>query len=323
MDTMQAVWLENGELTYRRDAPIPRVPPGEALVKIRRAGICSTDLELVKGYYPFTGIPGHEFVGDIVDCPDRPERVGQRVVGEINAPCGICTACVSGRPRHCPHRTVLGIVNRNGAFAEYLTLPTGNLIRVPDAVSDAAAVFVEPLAAALQIQQQNPIRPTDRVLVLGAGRLGQLIAQAITGTGCALQVAARHPVQRRLLERRQIPWIDEAQVRQRYYDIVIDATGTAAGFDAARRAVRPAGTIVVKSTYKGELGIDLSALVVDEITVVGSRCGPFAPALRLLEKGIVDPTFLMADLYPLSNAAAAFNRAKEPGVLKVVFVPYG
>ena len=317
---MRAVWLENYALTFRKDVPQLEPLAGEALVKVCLAGICGTDLELVKGYYPFSGIPGHEFVGEIVMAPDQPHRVGQRVVGEINVICGSCRYCLAGLPTHCEDRRVLGIKNRHGAFAEYLCLPLKNLKAVPDTVSDDAAVFVEPLAAALEIQEQIKIRSTDRVLVLGAGRLGQLIAQTLVLIDCDLTVVARHKNQQALLADRQIGWIDEHAVRQRAFDIVIEATGSADGIALAQQAVRPRGTIVLKSTTlaKGNSQMNISSLVVDEITLVGSRCGPFAPALHLLEKKLVEPTVLITGYYGLNEALKAFEHAAAPGTLKII-----
>lgn len=312
---MQALWLENRLLSLRH-VPEPAVA-GEALIRIRQAGICGTDLELVKGYYPYTGILGHEFVGEVVAAED-PAWVGVRVVGEINAVCGACEACRSGRRSHCPNRTVLGIVNRHGTFAEYTTLPLVNLHRVPDTVPDEMAVFTEPLAAALEIQEQVSIHPTDRVLLIGAGRLGQLIAQTLALTGCDLRVLARHPVQKDLLTARSIAVIAEDELPLRAWDVVVEATGSAAGFHLARKAVRPRGTLVLKSTYAGDLTINASALVVDEITVIGSRCGPFDAALRLLEARRVDPMPLIMDIFPLSRAIEAMERAAQPGMLKVL-----
>jgi 2-desacetyl-2-hydroxyethyl bacteriochlorophyllide A dehydrogenase len=316
---MQVIWLEDQQIRLRDDVRQPNKPT-EALIRIRKAGICSTDLELVKGYYPYTGIPGHEFVGDVVDAPDK-SWMGQRVVGEINAVCGACEACRNGRPTHCENRTVLGIVNRDGVFAEYTSLPLENLQRVPDSVSDEAAVFTEPLAAALEIQQQIQVRPTDRVLLIGAGRLGQLIAQTLALTGCGLCVVARHKHQRQLLSARGIRLIAEDEIQSRRWDIVVEATGSPDGFDLARRAVRPRGTILLKSTYKGNMNVNFSSIVVDEITVLGSRCGPFEPAMRLLENRAVDPTVLIAAQYKLSEALKAFEHAAQAGVLKVLLEP--
>lgn len=315
---MQAVWLEDQKIALR-DVPQPKIS-AEALIRIRKAGICSTDLELVRGYYPFTGILGHEFVGEVIDAPE-PARIGQRVVGEINAICGKCEACLAGRSTHCENRTVLGIVNRDGVFAEYTTLPLANLHRVPDSIPDEAAVFTEPLAAALEIQQQTQIKPTDRVLLIGAGRLGQLIAQTLALTGCDLHVLARHSNQQKLLSERGIRLIDEDEIRPRKWDITVEATGSPAGFSLARMAVRPRGTLIMKSTYKGEIQVNFSSIVVDEITLLGSRCGPFEPALRLLEDRKVDPTALITEHFRLGETIRAFERAAQPGVLKVLLEP--
>lgn len=312
---MKALWLENNKIEMR-DVPQPEARD-EALIKIRMAGICSTDLELVKGYYPYTGILGHEFVGEVVTASDD-GWVGARVVGEINASCWTCDACRNGRPTHCENRTVLGIANRDGVFAEYTTLPLENLHRVPDSVPDEMAVFTEPLAAALEIQQQIQIRPNDRVLVIGAGRLGQLIAQTLALTGCDLHVLARHQAQKNLLLARSIPVVSEADLHPHKWDVVVEVTGSPAGFNIARNAIRPRGTIVLKSTYKGEMSVNFSSVVVDEIQIIGSRCGPFAPALRLMEKREVDPTVLVMDEFKLKNAVQAMARAAEAGVLKVL-----
>jgi len=312
---MKALWLENNRISLS-DALQPH-KPNEALIKIRKAGICSTDLELVKGYYPYTGILGHEFVGKVVEVEDA-SWIGQRVVGEINVVCNQCEQCLNGRSTHCENRTVLGIVNRDGTFAEFTTLPIANLHRVPDSVPDEMAVFTEPLAAALEIQQQIQIKPTDLVLLVGAGRLGQLIAQTLALTGCDLRVVARHAHQQSLLKAREIRIISEEEIQPWRWDVVVEATGSPSGFALARKAIRPRGTLVVKSTYKGEMSLNFSSIVVDEINIIGSRCGPFEPALRLMEARQVDPTVLIADEYKLDEALKAFERAAETGVLKVL-----
>ncbi len=317
MSTMQAVWLD-GELSLRSDLPRPVPGPGQALVRVHLAGICGTDLQLLQGYYPFCGIPGHEFVGEIAEAAAAPERVGERVVGEINLNCGDCRECRVGRPHHCERRKVLGVRDWDGAFAQWLLLPLDNLHRVPDAVGDEAAVFTEPLAAALAIQQQVQVRAGDRVLVVGAGRLGQLIARVLMLTGCDLRVLARHPRQRDLLELAGIEWIGEDAGLIRDYDLVVEATGSADGFELARRALRPRGTLVLKSTYRGAVSVDFSALVVDEQRLLGSRCGPFAPALRLLVSGLLDPGPLIDARYPLSEATEALQHAARQGVMKVL-----
>lgn len=315
---MNALWLEDNKLSLRAISE-PR-KSNEALIKIRKGGICSTDLELVKGYYPYTGVIGHEFVGEVIEADDV-AWIGQRVVGEINVVCGQCEQCLNGRPTHCEHRTVLGIVNRDGTFAEYTTLPIANLHRVPASVPDGMAVFTEPLAAALEIQDQIQIKPTDRVLLVGAGRLGQLIAQTLALTGCNLRVVARHAQQQNLLKARAIRMISEEEIQPWRWDIVVEATGSPSGFSLARRAIRPRGTMVLKSTYKGEMSINFSSIVVDEINLIGSRCGPFEPALRLMESKQVDPTVLIADEFKLNDALKAFEHAAESGVLKVLVEP--
>ena len=312
---MKALWLENNQISLR-DVAQPK-KPNEALIKIRKAGICSTDLELIKGYYPYTGILGHEFVGEVIEAPDK-NWIGARVVGEINAVCGKCEACLNGHSTHCENRTVLGIANRDGIFAEYTTLPLENLQRVPDSVPDEMAVFTEPLAAALEIQQQIQIHPTDRVLVVGAGRLGQLISQTLALTGCDLHVVARHALQQNLLTARGIKIISEENIQPRKWDVVVEATGSSDGFNLARKAIRPRGTMVLKSTYKGDMNVNFSSIVVDEINIIGSRCGPFAPALRLMEKREVDPTVLIAEEYKLDDVVKAFDKAAQQGVLKVL-----
>jgi threonine dehydrogenase-like Zn-dependent dehydrogenase len=310
------LWLEARELRLRDDLPPAEPAAGEALVRVLRAGICGTDLELQRGYRPFRGVPGHEFVGVVEEGP--PELRGRRVVGEINVVCGDCAACRAGRRAHCERRTVLGIAGRDGAFAERLTLPVANLHLVPEEVSTDAATFTEPLAAALAIQEQVAISPRDRCLVVGPGRLGQLVAQTLTLTGCALDACGRDPGKLALLAERGIATLAPAAVAPRAYDLVVDCTGSPDGFALARRAVRPRGTIVLKSTYAGSLTVDASALVVDEITVVGSRCGPFAPALCLLAEGRVQVEPLISARYPLAQGLAALAYAARPAALKVL-----
>ncbi|MEZ5064991.1 MAG: alcohol dehydrogenase catalytic domain-containing protein [bacterium] len=312
---MQAIWLENRSLSLR-DVERPSPPPGESLLRVTLAGICATDLELTRGYYPYTGVLGHEFVAIVEDGPE--DLVGRRVVGEINAVCRTCDACRAGRSSHCERRTVLGIVGRNGAFAEYCTLPSSNLHVVPDSVPDEVAVFTEPLAAALRIGEQVSIGADDRVLVLGHGRLGQLVARVLSERTRHLRVAGHDAGKRELLDALGIATSSPADLGDARFDVVVECTGHAAGFDLARRHVRPGGTLVMKSTYAGSLEIDASALVVDEIRLVGSRCGPFAPALDRLASGVVDPTPLIHARFPLADGLEAFAEAARPGVLKVL-----
>ncbi len=313
---MHAAWLENRELRVRDDLPMPDPPAGEALVRVLAAGICNTDIELTRGYYPYTGVPGHEFVGVVERGPE--DIVGERVVGEINAVCRSCRACREGRSTHCENRTVLGIVGRDGAFAEYLTLPSDNLHLVPAHVSTEAATFLEPLAAALEIQEQVSVGPDDHVLVVGDGKLGQLIALTLAMTGCDLLVVGRHESKLGLLTAAGIATGTAEAVTTNAFDVTVECTGDPGGFSVARRAVRPRGSLVMKSTYAGELALDASAVVVDELTLVGSRCGPFAPAVQLLADGTVDVKPLVHARYPLSEAVAAFEHAQRPGVLKVL-----
>jgi 2-desacetyl-2-hydroxyethyl bacteriochlorophyllide A dehydrogenase len=318
---MRGIWLEEGRLSVRDDLPEPRPAAGEALVRVRLAGICGTDLELVQGYYPYTGIPGHEFVGVVESCEAIPALVGRRVVGEINAACGRCATCRAGRPTHCPDRTVLGIVGRDGAFAERLRLPAVNLHPVPDHVDDDAAVFVEPLAAAARILEQVTLGRGDRVLVVGAGRLGLLVAMVLARTGCRLEVVARQELSRRLLDAVGISAVAVANVPAGAFDVAVEASGSPSGFEVARASLRPRGTLVLKSTYADRLALDVSRIVVDELTLVASRCGPFTEALRLLAEGEVDPRPLIRGRLPLERAMSAFEEAARPGALKWLLVP--
>src|SRR3954447_5873394 len=325
---MRALRLHGGGVGLSEVSP-PQPPAGEALIRVRLAGICHTDQELARGYMSFAGTPGHEFVGEIVALGEGAEAaglaIGQRVVGEINAACGACRACRVGLDRHCPTRTVLSILGRDGSFAEYLTLPAVNLHPVPAAVPGEAAIFVEPLAAALEILEQVAVRPTDRVVVLGDGKLGQLVARALAPTAGDLVVVGHHASKRALLADAGIAAVSEPPSEQA--DIVVDCTGRAAGFAQAVRLVRPRGTLVLKSTIAdarpgdGALPLNLAPLVINEVTVVGSRCGPFEPALRALEAGRVAVEPLISAEYALADGVDAFERAAAPGVLKVLLRP--
>jgi len=341
MANMCGLWLEDGQLRLRDDIPVPEPLAGEAVVRVLQAGVCNTDLELTRGYYPYRGILGHEFVGVVTAGPSALE--GQRVVGEINAVCRECSACRQGRPTHCENRTVLGIVNRDGAFAEYLTLPAENLHAVPGNVTNDEAVFTEPLAAALEIQEQIEVAPSQRVLVVGDGKLGQLIARSLAPVGCELLVVGHHEEKLQRLETLGIATVlrrtsdgstdqkgpapdrrgDEPQSEpgpalDRHFDIAVECTGNPAGFETARRALRPRGTLVMKSTYAGDLTFNASAAVVDEITLMGSRCGPFATALKMIESRGVEVADLIDARFALADAVAAFERAQQPRALKVI-----
>ena len=325
---MKALRVADGRLELA-DVPAPSAA-GEALVRVRLAGICNTDVEIVRGYAGFRGTPGHEFVGVVEDAPDA-AWVGRRVVGEINAGCGQCAVCIRGDARHCPTRTVLGIVGRDGAFAEYLRLPLRNLLPVPDEVPDERAVFTEPLAAACAVAERVELKPGACIAVIGDGKLGLLCAQAlnvqtrdeatqrpsVTLIGKhehKLGIARRHGVETVLLA--ELPL-----AARRMFDIVVEATGAAAGFALALDLVRPRGTVVLKSTFHGTTDLNAARIVVDEISVVGSRCGRFAPALELLRREAVEVASLITDVYPLADGIRAMQRATEPGVLKVLLTP--
>lgn len=298
----------------------PETRPGEALLKLRLGGVCATDLELVRGYMGFQGTLGHEFVAEVVDAPDPAWR-GRRVVGDINCPCGACPTCRAGRPTHCPQRTVLGIVGRDGAFAESLSLPLANLHAVPDAVPDEAAVFVEPLAAACEILEQVHVRPSTRVVVLGAGRLGQLCARVLALTGAEVSVVARSPEKLSRLPVGIARVLADVADTLAGADVVVDCTGSPDGLALATRLLRPRGTLVLKTTVHLPGVVDPNRWVIDELTVVGSRCGPFEPALRLLATGAVDVRPLIDARYPLSRGLDALAHAARPGALKVVITP--
>lgn len=304
-----------------REAPKPRLRPGYALIRLRLAGICNTDLELLRGYYGFAGIPGHEFVGEVEACEER-RWIGKRVVGEINLACGGCQMCASGLGRHCPKRKVLGIVKHPGAFAEYLTLPVQNLLAVPPEMIDEHAVFTEPVAAACEILEQLSMRQGEEVAVLGDGKLGLLIAQVLALHGCAVTAFGRNrsklDVLRPLGIKTKLVARENPKLPQAEFPYVIDATGSAEGFAGAVRMVRPRGTIVLKSTVKDRVQADLAAVIVNEVTLVGSRCGRFAPALKLIRSGELNLGAMIDAWVPLGSAEVGLALAQEPGILKVL-----
>jgi alcohol dehydrogenase len=302
----------DGRLSFRDDYPEPTPALGEVKVRVRRAGICNTDIEITKGYMNYRGVLGHEFVGVLSD--------GSRVVGEINASDGTCDACRRGDATHCRHRSVLGILERDGAMAEYLTLPVCNLHRVPAAVTDKQAVFVEPLAAALEITERVHIRPGQQVAIIGDGKLGLLVAQVLQLTGCAVSVVGHHARKLAILHRRGIPTLDRRTECSGCFDVVVECSGQASGFDLARQLLRPRGILVLKSTFHGTQAMLMAPLVIDEITVIGSRCGPFAPALRLLERGLIDVDPLLDAEYAIEQGVEGFKRAMTAGTLKVQIV---
>jgi threonine dehydrogenase-like Zn-dependent dehydrogenase len=294
----------------------------EALVRVLLSGICNTDLEIARGYAGFNGTIGHEFVGVVEESVDK-KLVGQRVVGEINAGCGSCDLCRAGDPRHCATRTVLGIVGRDGAHAEFLQLPDVNLIPVPTNIPDEHAVFTEPLAAACGILERAEIANTDRVAVIGDGKLGLLCAQVVALTGAPTLLVGKHAEKLHIAERRGIETStpEDAANRLREFDVVVEASGAAGGFKLALDLLRPKGKLVLKSTFHGSTTINAARIVVDEISIVGSRCGRFQPALELLEKNAIDVDSLISEEHSLSSGLHAMSRAETPGILKVLLRP--
>jgi threonine dehydrogenase-like Zn-dependent dehydrogenase len=313
---MLAVRLEKGVVRVR-EQPRPRRPEGFALIRLLQGGICNTDLELQRGYYNFHGTPGHEFVGEVV-AADSPDLVGERVVGEINLACGVCEWCAQGLGRHCPRRTVLGIVKHPGAFRELLTLPERNLHRVPRGIPTEHAVFVEPLAAACEILDQVRIPAGECVAVLGDGKLGLLVGQVLKAHGADVHQYGRHKEKLKIASRAGIDARVARKLPQAEYRWVVDATGSSDGLREAVQMTKPRGTVVMKSTIHGTVGIESAAAIVNEITLIGSRCGRFEPALRLLRTKKVNVDSLISEILPLRDATRAFRRAATPGVLKVL-----
>jgi threonine dehydrogenase-like Zn-dependent dehydrogenase len=313
---MLAVRLENGVVQVR-EQPRPRRPEGFALIRLLLGGICNTDLELQRGYYNFRGTPGHEFVGEVV-AADSPDLIGERVVGEINLGCGACDWCTEGLGRHCPRRTVLGIVKHPGAFRELLTLPERNLHRVPRGIPTEQAVFVEPLAAACEILDQVRIPAGARVAVLGDGKLGLLVGQVLKAHGAEVHQYGRHKDKLRIAAQAGIDARMARKLPQAEYGWVVDATGSSDGLRHAVQMTKPRGTVVMKSTVHGAVPLDSAPVIVNEITLVGSRCGRFEPALRLLRTKQVNVASLISEILPLKDAPRAFQRAATPGVLKVL-----
>jgi alcohol dehydrogenase len=313
---MRAVHLESG-LVSVKNVPKPRAVAGFAAIRLLYGGICNTDLELQRGYYGFRGTPGHEFVGEVVEAEDR-SLLGKRVVGEINLACGKCESCARGLGRHCPKRTVLGIVRHPGAFRELLTLPAENLHVVPRDVSTEQAVFVEPLAAACEILDQVKIPKGAAVAVLGDGKLGLLIAQVLHSHGAEVRQYGRHREKLRISEAAGVSTEVAKKLPAAAYDFVVDATGSAEGLKQAVSMTRPRGTLIMKSTVHGLVGIDTAPVIVNELTLVGSRCGRFEPALRLLRSGKVRVDNMISEVMPLEDAPRAFERAEQKGVLKVL-----
>ena len=317
---MRALTFDDAGLHFDARHPEPAERDGDALLRVRTAGICATDLEITRGYMGYRGVLGHEFVADVVSSPD-PTLVGRRVVGEINCVCGACDLCRGGLSTHCRNRTVLGILNHDGAFADFVRLPSANLHGLPDAVDDDAAVFVEPLAAAFQIVRQlGPVTGRRWTTVLGDGRLGLLCGQVLHAAGYAVRLVGRHPAKLALCDKWGFTGRTVADVPPRHdQDVVVDCTGSAAGLELAMAMVRPRGTVVLKSTVApGGPAVNLAPLVIDEVTVIGSRCGPFADAIAALAERRVDVASLITRRMRLEQGVEAMRLAGSPGVVKVL-----
>ncbi len=314
---MLAVHLENGRVETR-DVPHPHRPAGYALIRLLCGGICNTDLELQRGYYGFVGTPGHEFVGEVVEA-DSPGLTGRRVVGEINLACGCCDWCRRGLGRHCPQRSVLGIVRHPGAFREFLTLPEANLHVLPDTLPTERAVFVEPLAAACEILDQVSIPCGSQVAVLGDGKLGLLIAMVLDAHGYRVHEFGRHPEKLAIANHAGVDTeATSGKLPEMAYDWVVDATGSRDGLREAVGMTRPRGTVILKSTTHGLAGVDTAPVIVNEVTLVGSRCGRFEPALDLLNRHLIPVEEMISERLPLKEAPRAFERAARKGALKVL-----
>jgi threonine dehydrogenase-like Zn-dependent dehydrogenase len=315
---MQALRFEQGKLRVGRvDQP---AAVGECLVRVVRSGICNTDLEIVRGYAGFSGTIGHEFAGVVESAPADEDLIGRRVVGEINVGCGVCELCRTGDERHCPQRTVLGIKDRDGAHAEFLTLPARNLFEIPENVTDDEAVFVEPLAAAYGITEQVDVQPGTRVAVIGDGKLGILCVRSLLNFSRNVVLIGKHPEKLKLGERSGAESVlaADAGKRERYFDVVVEASGSKSGFATALDIVKPRGKIVLKSTFHGTPKWEASRVVVDEISVIGSRCGRFAPALELLASRKVEVSDLVSEVFRLEDGVRAVETAGASGVLKVL-----
>jgi threonine dehydrogenase-like Zn-dependent dehydrogenase len=316
---MQALYWDGRELIPNSSYPIPPVDDRTTLVKVHLAGICATDLQIFKGYMNFRGVPGHEFVGTVCEGPEN--LLGARVAAEINFGCGQCEQCARSLSRHCPDRKVMGILGVDGAFAEYVSVPVENVHPVPQNIADEEAVFTEPLAAAFEIPEQVSINPGDEILVLGDGKLGSLCAQALKLTGANLTVLGKHPEKLNRIRRSALRTILLDDWKPKLFDVVVEATGAASGLELALSAVRPRGTLVLKSTIAGNHHLSLAPLVINEINVVGSRCGPFPEALKALAEKTVSVTPLIEKVYPLTQGLEAVVHAARSGAGKILLRP--
>ncbi len=316
---MKATFFDGKNMNYNENYPDP--VPGEVLVRVSLAGLCGTDLEILDGYMAYDGVLGHEFVG-VVEKSNNPDLIGKRVVGEINAGCGVCESCEKGMDRHCPNRTVLGILKRDGAFAEYLSLPEKNLHVIPDSITDEQAVFVEPLAAAFEIKEQVSLQPQWSVAVVGDGRLAQLIIQVLKLTCPNLTCFGRHSSKLESLVNSGIKIkIGIEPSDEQSFDLVVEATGSNSGFGDTMKLIKPRGTVILKSTIASRENLDLTPAVVNEITLIGSRCGLFKPAIDALASGIVSVDSMIDSTFPLEQFLKAIQHAKKPDTLKVFLKP--
>ena len=316
---MKALHFDGQKMTFLTDYDPPK--PGETLVKINLAGICGTDIEILSGYMSYQGIPGHEFVGVIKESQDT-HLIGKRVVGEINVGCGICELCKKGLERHCPHRTVLGILRRDGAFAQYLSLPEKNLHVIPDQIRDEQAVFVEPLAAAFEIKEQISLKQESNIALVGDGRLAQLVALVLNLSCQNITCFGRHKNKLELLKNLGIKTkigIDSDDNQK--FDLVVEATGSNSGFEDTMKLIKPKGTVILKSTLASKTNLDLTSMVINEVSVIGSRCGPFGPAINALASGRISVDNLIDSTYSLEKFQDAFEQAKKPDILKVLLKP--
>ncbi len=313
---MRALIL-NKTLEFKTDYPRPKPLGDEALVSVCFAGICATDAELMRGYMGFTGVPGHEFSG-VVEAAGDKSLIGKRVTGSINIGCGACRYCASGLENHCPRRRVLGILNKDGAFAEYLTLPVKNLYMLPDNVSFDEAVFVEPLGAAFEIIRQVPVGLDESVAVLGDGKLGLLAALVLLQTGCSLTLVGRHAERLSAFKNKGMNVSSDVRELKKNFDITVDCTGSGEGLRDALSITRPRGTVVLKTTVANRSEEVLNNMVIDEITLVGSRCGPFEPAIRAIADGRIDVKPFISAVYPLEDGLSALEESSKSGLLKVL-----
>lgn len=316
---MKALHFDGQKMTFLTDYDTPK--SDEALVEVNLAGICGTDIEILNGYMSYQGIPGHEFVGVVKESQNK-DLIGKRVVGEINVGCGICEWCKKGLERHCPYRTVLGILRRDGAFAQFLSLPEKNLHVIPDQINDEQAVFVEPLAAAFEIKEQINLKQESNIALVGDGRLAQLVALVLNLSCQNITCFGRHKNKLELLKKLGIKTkigIDSDDIQK--FDLVVEATGSNSGFAATMKLIKPRGTVILKSTLASKKNLDLTPMVINEVTVVGSRCGPFRPAINALASGMISVDDLIDSTYSLEKFQDAFEHAKKPDTLKVLLKP--